>query len=203
VAILDDTIGELLTEAQHTTVQETLELEAQKRNQAITEQKEAIKQKIAQTASATEQLMLNLEIVTALKQSELNLVRLESETEVERKKLEARLSEQESLNKIDAAELSREKAQYDLKLGVTQQQLNQRLEEIKAEVEAVVNKAGAVSPRLIAALQSFADKALAERMAESMSPLAILGGKSVADVLGQLLKGTVVERALARFEEDE
>ncbi len=44
---------------------------------------------------------------------------------------------------------------------------------------------------------------LAEKMAESMAPLAILGGKSVADVLGQLLRGTQLENVLAqRFMEE-
>ena len=95
------------------------------------------------------------------------------------------------------------RARYDLSLSVTRQQLTQRLEELKAEVEAVVNKAGAVSPQLVAALQAFSDKALAERMAESMAPLAILGGKSVADVLAQLLKGTILEKVLGDIGDEE
>jgi major vault protein len=51
-----------------------------------------------------------------------------------------------------------------------------------------------VSPDLVAALQAFSDRALAERMAESMAPLAILGGESVSDVLGRLLQGTPLAR---------
>ena len=73
-----------------------------------------------------------------------------------------------------------------------------RLSEKKAEVEAVVQKASAVSPDLIAALQSFGDQAMVEKVAESMAPLAILGGDSVAEVLGKLLKGTVLEKALVQ-----
>ena len=76
---------------------------------------------------------------------------------------------------------------------MAQKMLAQRLEELKAQVDAVVNKAEAVSPDLIAALQSFSDKALAERMAESMAPLSILGGKSIAEVFANMLKGTKLE----------
>jgi major vault protein len=67
---------------------------------------------------------------------------------------------------------------------------------LQAEVQAVVDKSEAVSPDLIAALQSFSDKELAEKMAETMAPLAILGGKSVADVFAQLLAGTNLESVI-------
>jgi major vault protein len=70
------------------------------------------------------------------------------------------------------------------------------IEELKAEVEAVVAKAQAVSPQLLAALQNFSDKALAGKMAETMAPLAILGGESIAGVFGRLLKGTALEKVL-------
>jgi major vault protein len=48
----------------------------------------------------------------------------------------------------------------------------------------------------IAELQSFSDRALAERMAERMAPLAILGGESVASVLARLLEGMAAAKAL-------
>jgi major vault protein len=63
-------------------------------------------------------------------------------------------------------------------------------------VSAVSDKARAVSPDLIAALQAFGDRALAEKMAESMAPLAILGGESVSEVLGRLLRGTPLAKLL-------
>jgi len=81
------------------------------------------------------------------------------------------------LNQIHSAELTRKKAGYNLELTVAQQQLNQRTEELRADVEAVVSKAQAVSPQLAAALRDFSDKTLAGKMAETMAPLAILGGK--------------------------
>ncbi len=44
-------------------------------------------------------------------------------------------------------------------------------------MKAAIEKVKAISPDLIAALQVFGDKALAEKMAESMAPLTILGGE--------------------------
>ncbi|MGB1012681.1 MAG: hypothetical protein ACPG4T_01000, partial [Nannocystaceae bacterium] len=106
------------------------------------------------------------------------------------------LDEQKTRDAIHNAELARKKATHDLENELAQRELKARLEELAAEVQAVVNKAGAVSPDLIAALQAFGDRALAEKMAESMAPLAILGGESVSEVLARLLRGTPLSKYL-------
>jgi major vault protein len=142
--------------------------------------------------------MLALQTDEVQKQLLLNVAKVDSENEIGQKKLIAKLAEQESLDKINEAELAREKAAHEVQLALEQEQLTQQLERLRAEVEAVVNKAGAVSPQMVSALQAFSDKALAEKMAESMAPLAILGGKSVADVFAQLLRGTTLEEVLTR-----
>jgi len=198
IIIGDDAIADLLTEAQHTAVQQTLELAAQKRNLEAAQEKEGIKQQVATAEAATQQLLLNLQTEAVQQRLALNLATIEAEVQAKQRQLEARLAEQAPLDQIHAAELARQKAGDELKLELARRQLEQRLEELKAEVEAVVSKAGSVSPQLVAALQAFSDKALAEKMAESMAPLAILGGNSIADVFGQLLKGTVLESVLIR-----
>jgi major vault protein len=198
VTIGDEAIAKLLVQAQHTTVQQTLELATQKRNLEVAQEKETIKQRVAEAEAATRQLLLDLQTSEIQKQLGLSLAKIEAEVQAKQRQLDARLAEQEPLDKINTAQLARQKAEHDLELELAQKQLEQRLAELKGEVEAVVNKAGAVSPQLVAALQAFSDKALAEKMAESMSPLAILGGRSVADVFSQLLKGTVLEHVLAQ-----
>ena len=107
------------------------------------------------------------------------------------------MGQQTSLDQINSSELGRERAKYELELEVAQREMAHRLETLRAEVQAVVDKAGAVSPQLVAALQDSSDKALAEKMAQSMAPLAILGGDSIAEVFGKLLRGTVLEGVLA------
>jgi major vault protein len=130
------------------------------------------------------------------------------EVEVQRQKNQAHLNElslQQSLKEeetkvhIQDQELRREKAQKDQDLSYQKHQLDLRLAEVKAEVDSMVAKAGAVSPDLIAALQAFSDRALVEKVSASMSPLAILGGKSVADVIQNLLKGTTLENTLSEW----
>ena len=120
-----------------------------------------------------------------------------AESALRRQRFEAQQAEQTLVDAIQHSELARKRAAAAVDLDVAKVKLDHELARIGAEVHALVEKAGAVSPDLIAALQSFGDRALAERMAESMGPLAILGGESVADVLGRLLKGTSVANALA------
>ena len=57
-------------------------------------------------------------------------------------------------------------------------------------VDALKVKAEAISPKLVDALQAFADKDLAARVSESMAPLAQLADKSVVEVFRSLLEGT-------------
>ncbi len=198
VSIQDEAIGELLTEAQHHTVEQSLDVSAEQARLEATRQKEEVKQQVAQAEAVTQQLALDLQMEEVRKRLNLNLTEIESEVQARKTRLAAELADQQAMDQIHQAELARQKARTDLELAVAQQKLAQHIQELEAGVRAVVDKASAVSPDLVAALQAFSDKALAERMAESMAPLAILGGRSIADVFAQLLKGTVLEGVLAR-----
>lgn len=203
VTIEDEKIAGLLVQSQHTAIQQTLELAADQRNLDIRQQKEDIKQKFAEAEAVTQQLLLNLQIEEVTRRLNLNLAQIQSETEADKRRLDAKLLRQETLDTIYKAELEREKAKRDLDIAFAEQQLKQRIDELKANVKAIVDKANAVSPQLIAALQAFSDKALAERMAETMAPLAILGGKSIADVFAQLVQGTILESVLTQYSKEQ
>lgn len=211
----NQSIEKLLVQAQHDVVLQTLNITAEKRKLEVTQQSEAIKRQIldiqcesrqkeetvkrelADATAQTKTQELSLQVEEVKETLAVNLAKIESEITGKRRALEARFDEQAVIDKITTAERARQKAASDLELSIAQQKMQQRIEELKADVQAMVDKAGAVSPDLIAALQAFGDKALAERMAQSMAPLAILGGKSVADVLAQLLRGTPIEHLLA------
>ncbi len=203
VEVLDVTIGEnqiadLLMKAQHHAVQQAIELAAEQRRLDATRKSEEIKQQIAEAVSSTTLKEL------ALRSTELEMraaylaqeIRTQHETEMQR--LQGKSQEQEPISRLHEAELARERARRDQELELAQRQLGQRLEELRAEVQGVVARAEAVSPDLIAALQGFSDRALAERMAETMAPLAILGGKSIGEVFAGLLKDTPLENVLKR-----
>lgn len=201
VEILDISLGDanienLLISSQQDVVMQTLRINAEKRKLEFTQESEAITRQIAATQSETKQTIYELQKQETQKLLEVTLSKIESEIISKERHLQARLDEQKSLNQINDDELSRQKAINNLELEKAQRELEQFILEEQTEVEAVVAKAKAVSPDLIAALQSFSDKELAQKMADSMAPLAILGGKSIADVFGNLLKGTQLSNVL-------
>jgi major vault protein len=197
VEIGDAAIEQLLVQAQHAAVQQTLTIGGERRRLELVREKEAIDLEIQQIEASTGQSRADVEKGIIAQKRELELARIASETACATERLAAKRAEQEALDAVNAAELGRRRAQKNLELEAAEKDLTLRLRAVEAEVGAVAEKAKAVSPDLIAALQAFGDRALAERMAESMAPLAILGGESVSDVLARLLKGTKLAKVLA------
>lgn len=185
VAIGDAKIDALLVEAQHAVVGQNLTLEGEKRRLELVREREAIEREIAQVQAST-----------AKQKSDLAILAIEGQHAVESARLAAKQAEQDAIDAVARAERERMRATKAVEIEGKQAELALDLQEIAAQVNAVTEKAKAISPDLVAALQAFGDRALAERMAESMAPLAILGGESVRDVLARLLAGTKVANVL-------
>ena len=203
VEVLDVTIGDeeiaaLLVGAQQEAVRQALAIAAEQRKVTFVRESESTKQQIMELSAATRLKESAVKLSEVGEGLRLTLAEARAEAEGKKERQTAQLGEQEALSAIHAADLSRRKASADQDMAVADKRLEQRLRELAAEVQALAGKAGAVSPDLVAALQAFSDRALAERVAESMAPLAILGGDSVADVLGRLLAGTTLADVLSK-----
>lgn len=196
VKLVDHEVEHMLIQAQRSVVEQTLSISAERRRLTHVQEEEEIQRQIAQTRSESRQQALGLQKSELAHELALKLSKAQTEIELENHLLESKLATQEKRSEVHLAELGRQRASHQVELDTAKQRLEQRLDSLKAEVEAVVAKADAISPDFIAALQAFGDKALAERMAESMAPLAILGGSSVADVLNNLLRGTKLENLM-------
>jgi len=196
VEIGDAEIEKLLVQAQHAAVEQTLTIGSERRRLELAKDAAAIEIEIKTTEREMHRAKAGVEIEAIQDKREVELRRIESETACAKERLAAKVAEQEALDVVSTAELARRRAQKANEHAAAEQDLALRLRAIEAEVQAVSEKAKAVSPELIAALQAFGDRALAERMAESMAPLAILGGESVSEVLARLLRGTKLAKVL-------
>jgi len=193
VELVDEEVEKMLVKAQRSVVEQTLQLTTERRRLDFVQQQEDINRRISATRSVTRQQELELQLQEIGKELEVKLGKAQSEIALEEARLVAKLEMQNKISGVHDAELARLRASNQVEIDASRQRLEQRLLSLQSEVEAVVKKAEAINPDFIAALQAFGDKALAERMAESMAPLAILGGKSVADVLNNLLRNTRLE----------
>ena len=202
VEIGDAAIEELLINAQHTVVEQTLTLDGDRRRLEQTREREAINQEVDAIQASTRQKKLVLQTAEIETVHQFDVTKINAELDSRKRRLEGERADQDGLDAVHDAKLARQKRSSELELETADKQLNQRLRELEAEVKAVADKAEAVSPELIAALQAFGDRALAEKMAESMAPLAILGGESVAGVLARLLEGTRLAKVLDVVRDD-
>ncbi len=201
VEVLDVTLGDgdiaqMLLEAQHATVRQALSLAAERRKLELTRETEATRRTVAELQAGTRLADLTLRQNEHAHTHVLRLAEVKAEAALEAERKAVRAAEQSLLDLVHAAEIQRVKARGEIEAGLEAQAQAQRLAELQAEVRAVVDKAQAVSPDLVAALQAFGDRALTAKVAESMAPLAILGGESVAAVLARLLHGTSLARLL-------
>jgi len=199
VTISDAEIRQMLVTAQYDVVHNTIQIAGQERNLEMTRRSAVIEQAIADVNAQTASKKRELERSKITEELALALAKVESEI----KSAEARWNAREAeLKRLDAEGVSgraRAKADCEQELVLAQQAQTQRLEELEAEVEAVVNKAHAISPELVAAIQTMGNQFLVATMAKEMAPLAILGGESITDVLGRLLKGTGIADVVAKL----
>jgi major vault protein len=196
ISLQDAEIETLLMDAQHNNVRRNLEIIAKNNILSFTKESEAIDRQVATEKSNSKQQLVDLQMQEVTKSLSLTLTKLKADIETKQTSIAAQVAEQKELNKIQENEIGRERAVKEMNIQISDLELQQTILGIKAEVDAVVQKAEAVSPDLIAALQSFSDKALAEKMATSMAPLSIIGGKSIAEVFSNMLRGTVLENVL-------
>lgn len=199
VKLGDEQIASQLTKAQHSVVHQTLLLSAEQRKRDFAIQTETIKRELNTLQAQTQLLALETEIEQVQKRLAVSLEKQASEAKLSEQRAALKVQEEEVQLKLQELKLAQEALETKQNLEFYEHEMKLRLEELKAQVEGTVARAEAISPDFIAALQSFSDRAMVERVSESMSPLAILGGSSVADVLHQLLKGTPLDRVLSSW----
>lgn len=193
VELKDRDISEMIASTQKDTIKSAIKLASQRRELEVTKQLEDLKQRVKEAEAAT--IAKGYELATTdakLKRAaDEKICAAAAETVAQKIKLDFEAAEA----RVKISDLARNAKSSDIDLEVEELKKKQavRLEALQAEVQAVVDKAKAIGPDLVAALQAFGDAALTEKVATAMAPLAILGGTSVAEVINQLLSGTKLE----------
>jgi major vault protein len=194
VKIGDKEIEHMLIKNQNETVKQSLFLANIQRD---TEFEKAKQEFAREKADAVLQTALNT-ISNSKQEAEERLVfdlqNMENEKQLtEVSKIIAVLNE-EITDIAKDAELERDKKQAAIGYDEMKNVLELKLKHIAAEVQAVQEKGKAITPQLIAALQSLGDKQLTAALSENASLLGMLGGKSVVEVIQNLLGGTKLEK---------
>lgn len=124
---------------------------------------------------------------------EISFATLETDSKIRKIRQETEdaiaLEQDKTHNVIHSSELERTKRSHEEKTAYEQAVLAQKLEELKAETAAAVEKNKAITPDLIAALQTLGDKNLAASLAENLNIPAMIGGESVVDIAQKFFAG--------------
>jgi major vault protein len=190
VKFLDASVEQLLVKAQRESITQALDIGGQRRALDFARESARLQQETEAAKAQGRFALLAIKEEEIGKQLHHDIAAVHAKANVEVEMQKTQLAREGAANEVQKLTLLRERATAEQSIDFDKQRQEARLRELRAEVEAVVEKAKAVSPDLIAAIGSFGERALIEKLAESMSPLAIIGGTSVTDVVKKLLEGT-------------
>jgi major vault protein len=191
-------VEKLFIGAQRDSITHTISLQTAERALEFTKKNEKIQQEKAAAEAETREAKIELQKSELDAKLKLDLATLVAAAQTQASRIVNDQEKEKGVSALEAEVRERTRLKAEQQLAVERGQLEIRLAELTAEVRAVVDRATAVSPDLVAALNTFGERALIERVAESMGPLAIIGGakKSVTQILADLLKETPFAKQL-------
>jgi hypothetical protein len=195
--IEDRDITMILNNARADLIKKQFEVTLQEQKRDAIRQLNKIQQDLELIDADTKKKHHELEKEKLLREKELAFIAAEKERLEKEELLKTQLLEQQINNSIAQEKIKGEREKIQLNLSYRKSELTMRLDELKSQTEAWNSRMSSVSPHLVAAINDFANKEALARVAESMAPMALLGGKSVAEVIQGIMKGTVLENALA------
>jgi len=197
--IEDSEMAVALVDAQHESIRQDLMLEQNRRQLESFKENEVLKRERSSEAEVTNRLASELRLASINRESELALRDIEVSQEAADRKLQNKLAQQKMLDDIQKAEIDRLQADADLKHRISEASMKLRVDELRAQAQAEIDRITAVTPDLMAAMQTLGHSEMVSALTHNLSPLAILGGTSVADVARNLLTGTGLESLIEKL----
>ena len=172
------------------------------RDQANFERQKMVIELAIETANMQHKaVMKDMEIKQAEeeKNNEIAVAKSKFEAEEQMAKLEAERERDALVGELVAKKLEREDAEAQQRLSIRSKEIEQKASEKKIYAETVASIMNSISPDLIAAMQANSNAETLQVVAEAMAPLAIAKGESVADTVNTLMRGTSLEKTIAKI----
>lgn len=189
-------VAKMLNKHQNEMVSKMLELSDAAKKAEMVEKLAEYERREADLAH--EAKMYSIELAQKVKAQELEnksaiAAQERAETEASNK---AKADMQPILDAIMKAQLARDRAADDEKIKTEKELAAIEEAKQKAYADTVAKMFAAISPDLIAALESQANANIMSGLGQSLSPAALANGESVADTMNTLLRGTSMEKTL-------
>lgn len=191
-------VEKMLVAAQRDVIQNTLVLASERRKLDYVKESEDLKRQTELARAETERAAMELLATTAEHKLKMNTTVIETNAKTQSMQAANELDIAKAKSEITKLHLDEQVTKREAEISLDQKVQALKLNEIHAQVQAVCDKAAAIQPDLIAALSTFGERAMVEKVAESMAPLSILTGgrKSVLEALQELIKGTPLANQL-------
>jgi major vault protein len=186
----NDGIAKLLQDSQHESVRHALEINARRKDLEVTTEKERIAQQISKARAETTAMDIEINKETTKIRHGYDLEKANNEVELETKRLEAQVANQQQEDEIAKAELQRQKNRDDQKLSVIK-------EETDIKTGAKERELKAITPGLIEAMMTQGEMGLAQALAKNL-PQSIHHADGISAVL-DTVKDTPIGRGLEQL----
>lgn len=199
---IEANIQALMDEHQEEVVSRSLELAAAQASAETEREIVALNREKVELAEQYAQYKAQLEADTRTKQFELAIAAQKVKDEEDKRKCQIEQDIQLIKDAIADAERARKEKDNDLELAHKKQMLELEATREAAAAEAMRTVLAALGPDLAAALNAKGNQEIVGRIAESIAPYAIAGGKPVSRAVSELLRGTTLESVLEDISKD-
>lgn len=199
---IEANIQALMDEHQEEVVSRSLELAAAQASAETEREIVALNREKVELAEQYAQYKAQLEADTRTKQFELAIAAQKAKDEEDKRKYQIEQDIQLIKDAIADAERVRREKDNDLELAHKKQMLELEATREAAAAEAMRTVLAALGPDLAAALNAKGNQEIVGRIAESIAPYAIAGGKPVSRAVSELLRGTTLESVLEDISKD-
>lgn len=189
VTISDSQISDLLKRAQTSAVQNAINLASEEQSLETTKRRTDIQSQVAELEHNLAAKKVELDTTLEQKEADAVMAKLESDIAQAVAKMEAKVDEQDKLNTISSATLTRRKADEDYTISLEEQR-----------VKFFVDKFAAVEPDLIAAIQTLGQTEFATKLAVAVAPLALHEATGLGTKLEDIFKGTALAGILSNLQ---
>ena len=193
IEISQKSIKDLLIDAQHVAVKQTIEISQARKELSLEQEKQSISREIDEAKATTESMKAMLKLKSIQDELKIDLEKLKTDAEKRQEEAKLTLANQKIREQIEESNRNLSRLQREQEISFKQKEIELEITRIVADTKSVIDKAEAIQPDLIAALQAFSDQKLVANLAESVAPLAIISKTGISDIVMKLFNGTPLQ----------
>ncbi len=189
VEMKNQEIEKLLVNAQRSVIEGTLRIATERRVLEHTKESEKIRQDTEVVKTETKKKISVLQTEQVKAELDMRIATIEAEAKTDAERVASELALEKARGAIATVLVGRKMEARQADIAMEQEAQKLLIERLEMEIKSYVERAKAIQPELVSALQGFSERALAESAVRAIGPMALIGG-NVNDVLANIFANT-------------